>query len=300
MVVQLLKTDPTFRDWFVDQLATDRQVVDFLGVRHSVERDTGESDIEMGFETRAGDHWIVLVENKINAGKQQRQVERYFERGENYVDRNGWDGFRVALIAPEGYVSDSDRAAFEDVITYEDVRNRVERGDHDGSEFFCTVLDEAVKKRTPTDLSRWTERTVEQFRDRMASLPPVEVYDDGTTNKQLRVKSRAPDHPDAALYNVYFPGEMDGAKAQVRLNLTGHKTATVSEEEFEALKPALEREMVGLDGFRSHDRAMEPVKTEHYRSNYRSDREYIDGVVDTLCELIEAYHPLFVANETFE
>ena len=294
--VQLIETAPEFRRWFIDQLNEEIEVEQYLGVRHSNERDSGESDIEIETQTATGESHIILVENKIDASMQERQAERYFERGENYLANEGWDDYSVALIAPANYVGDGERVKFGNVVLYEDLEEQIADIDHDGSVFFRTMLREATAKRPSRIDSYWTDEIERRFESERDSLPPLDIYQ--SSNKQFRVESAKPEHPYHVLYNVFFPGKFDGDKAVVRLNLTGRSSGSISEREFETIQPILESQLDNLDQFESQDGLMAPIKSVLWRHNFDTDAEYVSCVMERLVELITVYHPVLVEQLT--
>lgn len=119
----MLETSPTFRRWLCTQLRPDTTIESHLSVSRSVQTSAGESDIELAVETRDGDCILFLLENKIDATLQERQAERYHERGKRYTGRDLCDEYAVALFAPEEYVTDAHQNAFGTAITYEAIRN---------------------------------------------------------------------------------------------------------------------------------------------------------------------------------
>lgn len=294
--LQLIETSPEFRSWFINQLDQGIEIDQYLGVRHSMERDSGESDIEIGIRTPTYESHIILVENKIDASLQERQAERYFERGENYVENEGWDEYSLALIAPANYVGKGERVKFGNVVLYEDLVKQIEENHHDGRAFFERVFDKATSKRASRIDSYWTDEVERRFKSKLDELPPVDIY--RTSNKHLRVESVQPEHPYHVLYNVFFPSEFDGAKAVIRLNLTGRKSESISQESFESLQPILLGQLEKLDQFKSHDRPMDPIKTVLWRHDFTTDNEYISQVTDTLIELITLYHPVLIQQRT--
>ena len=290
VVVQLLQTSQEFRDWLTGRLGFDTAVNDVLGVQHSVTTATGESDIEAGFETADGSDQIVLVENKINASMQERQVERYFERGREYLETGDWHGFTVVLIAPEAYVSKSERREFDTVITYEQIMETIQSLDHDGTEFFVDVFEESLEKRVPADNSALTSAVTTRVLSQLEEFPDVDVYQ--TSNTQTRLESLHEDHPSVVLYNAYIPGREDGKKAIVRINLTGRDDVPVEEEE--RLYEFFRQELDIPEGFERKDRPMEVVRNEIVRQDFDSREAYVDGIVSALQDLIEFYHPRLV------
>ena len=294
--VQLIQTSPEFRDWFIDQIDFEQSVDEFLGVRHSVTTDTGESDVEVGFKTVDGENLLVLVENKIDASMQDRQVERYFERGENYLSNDEWDAFKVCLIAPKNYVSESKRRAFDTVVVYEEIIDETESIDHDGSEFFSEVFQQSLAKRIPADNSDLTSTIRQRILSKLDELSGVRIYQ--TSKTQVRLESTHENHPSVVLYNAYVPGRYDGNKTIVRINLTGRDDAP--KEERELLRPLFLEDLPIPDGFEPTDRSMDIIRKEIDRSNFASRNEYIDCIVTELLGLIEFYYPLLVKEAPLE
>jgi len=290
VVVQLIQTSQEFRDWLTDRLGFDTAVNEFRGVKHSVTTATGESDIEAGFQTVEGSNQIALIENKINASMQERQVERYFERGRDYLEKGDWHDFSVTLIAPEAYVSKSERREFDTVITYEQMMETIQSLELDGTEFFIDVFEESLEKRVPVDNSELTSEVTTRVLSQLEEFPEVDVYQ--TSNTQTRFESLHEDHPSVVLYNAYIPGREDGKKAIVRINLTGRDDVPVEEQE--RLSEVFLEEMDIPEGFELKDRPMEVVRNEIVRQDFDSREAYVDSIVSTLQYLIEYYHPRLV------
>lgn len=157
-VAQLVETSDSFRHWFVSQTDSALDIVGYIGgVLHASYAGEGESDIEFGFLTSTGDRHIVLVENKISAEKQPNQIERYYNRGEFRVERDGWDSYTVCLLAPESYVSTEDEAEFDSIIYYEDVLEQIKSGSYDGGDFLGPVFEAALTKSRTSNTADATD-----------------------------------------------------------------------------------------------------------------------------------------------
>lgn len=286
--IQLIQTSHQFRGWFLKQLDVDETETEFIGIRHSVMRDAGESDVEIELETADGNRLIVLVENKINAAKQERQAERYFERGRNYVNEDVYDEFTVCLIAPEHYIGESETRSFGNVVTYEDILRRVGKLDHDGKSFFREVIEEGIEKRSLTNHSELTAAIREQLITKFEQLPDVDFL--SVSNTLVKVKSNDPKHPSTVIYVVYLPGGYDGKKAEVRVEILGE----ASEEEQKIIQSVLANHVDGLEEYRFKNRIMDPVRTDIHADDH--DEAYIDIIVSEISELIDFYHPILVEN----
>ena len=114
-------TSSSFCRWFLSQInfpLTEKCTVN--KVERGVTDSTGESDLEISLETSDGHLHKILIENKIKANFQSKQVERYRERGKNYILNTAVSGFTTVLVAPESY-SNSSRNGFDAKVTYEDI-----------------------------------------------------------------------------------------------------------------------------------------------------------------------------------
>lgn len=283
--VQLVQSSPEFRQWFLETIGEEESDSSLTDVCHSVMTENGESDIEIGFTSNTGDRIRVLVENKINAAKQDRQFERYFERGETYLTKDFSDRFRVCLIAPEGYASASDQAAVDAVVTYEEMLRRVKSIDHPSSEFYVCVFKEALRKPTATDHSELTAEIRRQFASHSDHLPEVSVSN--ATPTQVTVESTNPDHPSAVSYKVYVPGKYDGRTAIVRIEID----STVPEAEKEAIQTLLSDHVEELDEFEATGNIMDAVRTSvEVKEGHNIDDKYVNEVVTNLSTLIKHYH----------
>lgn len=81
---------------FTPQLSSPCQTV------RSVTSDKGETDVLVIYASNEAGRIAILIENKIRAGFQPEQAERYRTRGEA-GRRQHWDHFWTCLIAPDRY-----------------------------------------------------------------------------------------------------------------------------------------------------------------------------------------------------
>ena len=95
-----------------------------MGAWRSVTQSTGESDLEVALESGGGDPVRLLIENKVNAGFQPQQAERYRTRGSTYLERGDCSSFRTVLVAPDRFFgSATDLKGFDAQVTYEAIRD---------------------------------------------------------------------------------------------------------------------------------------------------------------------------------
>ena len=287
--VQLVHSSADFREWFVEEIGEAGAANQFEGVKHSVMTENGESDVEIALVSTAGERVRVLVENKINASKQDRQFERYYERGERYVERGACDRFCVCLLAPEGYASESDRQSVDHVISYEEMLETIDALDPDGREFCSQVITEALRKPSGTDHSALTLEVSKRFAAFEDLLP--DVYVSTVSPTQVVVKSNDPDHPASTYYKVYIPGIYEGCTAIVRIEIDGESTA----EERAVIQSVLADHIAALHGFELTGNIMDAVRTSvDVADGEAIDDHYLDSIVSNLCDLIAYYHPKLV------
>ena len=93
----------------------------FMRCQHSVSNSLGQSDLEVSFSDTEDQVWRVLIENKIYAGYQPEQAERYASRGELYKRQHLCSNFITVLTAPAKYIG-SARNGFDSSITLENIR----------------------------------------------------------------------------------------------------------------------------------------------------------------------------------
>lgn len=218
VIVQFVNTSIHFRKWFRNQLTPDTEQSRFLGVSHSVATPNGETDVELGFETDRGDRHLILIENKITASFQDQQIERYYERGERYASNGDCEDFTVGLVAPEQYINNSEREAFESVVTYEEMHSYLDSIDHDGVPYFQTVLELAIGKRHEQQQSsyplyadingRIMDRALSKIRHLVSDETPSEPdYEIDTRSPWLQSQAEA--HPDVIRYHFKIQLEQD-------------------------------------------------------------------------------------------
>lgn len=149
LLVEELSASSGFRAWFSEQIGLTQS--DLTEVARSVVSSTGESDLELTFQSAEGTT-KVLVENKIDAMLQPRQPERYVERGETYVGSRRCDRFMTVLVAPEAY--GAARSGFGARVSYEQLREWFQEQLKSDSRapYKLALLDQALERAA----SGWT------------------------------------------------------------------------------------------------------------------------------------------------
>jgi hypothetical protein len=93
-----------------------------------------------------GKRVAVLMENKVDAGFQDSQPERYLQRKAEVIAEGAQEAY-ACIIGPEEYISKSSKSnLFDFCITYEVVRDYYLRAGDKRSEFKRMLLDAAIEK----------------------------------------------------------------------------------------------------------------------------------------------------------
>jgi hypothetical protein len=121
LLLEELAARPTFVRWFARKCGVRGLRAKPVGeVRLRVTRSSGESDLEVALHLDDGSVHCLLIENKVTAGLQPRQSERYRARGSSYMRSGVCNGFTSVLVAPEDYLGPRpDRFGFDRIVTYE-------------------------------------------------------------------------------------------------------------------------------------------------------------------------------------
>lgn len=144
-----LNSNPRFRDWLGETIFGLAPLVHEGAWRSVCDPILGESDVVWAFRAADGRSRMVLIENKIHAGAQPCQSERYAERAQLYVQSNYCSEFKTVLLSPNGYTStDSDK--YERHLSYENVQRWFESEDGERSKYFAALFRAAIEKRIHT------------------------------------------------------------------------------------------------------------------------------------------------------
>ena len=298
LFIQLIETSPGFRRWICQQFFQETDIKELLSVSQSVDTGNGESDIEIGIETEAGDRVLLLVENKIDESLQERQAERYHERGTRYVEKDVCDAFAVGLIAPADYVNEKDQEAFGNIVPYESIIKRLDGLPHDATPFVSTLLEQAIEKHAGSHdgHSPVTRKIRQRVQENSDDFPNLIAYE--TSNNLVRFRSTHPEHPDPVRYVIWVIGSSGGREAMVRLSIEND----IPNPEIEAMQEYIAEEFGSLDGFEVRDHVtMDTVRTyvTTGRDASPTNEEYIEDIVSTLQRLVSFSHPRFVESEQF-
>lgn len=296
MLVQLIETSPDFRQWICDQFINDVCIQKFLSVSRSVETGNGESDIEFGIELEDGRRVLLFIENKIDATVQERQAERYYERGTRYVKNGVCDDYSVGIIAPSQYVTTDIDNSFGTVISYEVIQNKIKLLTHDSVPFILQLLDTAIEKQNENHdgYALLTEELESRIREHTGDLPAIEPYN--RTDNLLRYRSNHPAHPDEVRYQIWLIGPANGQEAMIRLSIV----SDTPDERTNRIQTFIAESLSENDQFevRPHV-SMDTVRTyvTARRDESSASDAYLTEIVSTFRELIAYTHPKMVESD---
>jgi hypothetical protein len=118
-------------------------------VRHSVSDKYGEADLVVLTTAALPSGHVVklalLIEDKINAGFQPSQPQRYRQRGEEGVSSGRWDSFLTVLVAPAAYMTLSH--GFDAAVSLEQISKWICPHDAERRAFKVGKIEEAIKKQ---------------------------------------------------------------------------------------------------------------------------------------------------------
>lgn len=140
-----------FGAWFIGRLDPNRGGFCCVDARRSVTQANGESDVEVDFRDRSGRRLRILIENKVGAGLQPQQAERYLARGEGYRGAGECDAVISVIIAPARYFADPETTkGFDRRLDYESLLDWFKGADHLGARrrYKAALLQCAIHKGT--------------------------------------------------------------------------------------------------------------------------------------------------------
>ena len=138
------------------------------GVFHSLNDEHGEADLVVIFAGGSeSERDALLIENKITAGFQPRQADRYRARGISGKAAGNWRSFRTVLVAPARYIQANH--GFDASVSLEQVADLVCLGDLPRRAFKLKRLQRAIDKKNATGV-QVVDPTMTSFRDWYSDL----------------------------------------------------------------------------------------------------------------------------------
>ena len=125
LLLEEFMSSSDFCQRFLDTIGIHDRKCRFAAGERSATDETGESDLEIGFDGPDKRRLLFLIENKINAQFQPKQAQRYRERGCNYYRNGKCQEFTTVLFAPAAYFS-TERMGFDKRVDYEQAKDWIE------------------------------------------------------------------------------------------------------------------------------------------------------------------------------
>ena len=121
-------------------------------VTHSMSDKHGEADVVVLLSTtrepNRPERLALLIENKITAGFQPRQAERYRLRGEAGKSEDLWDAYLTVLVVPAAYIPTAH--GFDAEVPLERIKDWICLNDPTRRAFKLARIDEAISKKNTT------------------------------------------------------------------------------------------------------------------------------------------------------
>jgi hypothetical protein len=152
MLLEEFQSSPKFQQWFASQtIGASFKISGCPRARRSVTQFTGESDLEIDLAADTSAITRLMIENKVNAGLQPLQAQRYIDRGREYVANGECAAFHTVIVAPSRYFGESGGSkGFEYCVTYEQIHDwfqqAIELGDR--RYYKLALLSSAIEKGT--------------------------------------------------------------------------------------------------------------------------------------------------------
>lgn len=144
LLLEEIIVNESFRKFIVNKLNLS-EIGSFIGAYHSLTQERGESDLVINYTGQDKSGFLILIENKIDAGFTKRQAERYKERGQIYKREKDCSDFVTVLFAPQSYISLNH--GFDYSISYETVKDWLELQKDKRSLYKAMMLDCAIERK---------------------------------------------------------------------------------------------------------------------------------------------------------
>jgi hypothetical protein len=126
----------------------------------------GESDLIVVYQDQDGEHFALLIEDKIDAPLQPDQAERYRLRAERDRTDGFYSDYQVLLCAPRQYIKSrrSQLEGFDPLISLEQVAEIIRTSNNARAEYRASFLESAAK-RTSSSWVREDDLATNNFWD---------------------------------------------------------------------------------------------------------------------------------------
>jgi hypothetical protein len=157
--------NPSFLGQFLEIAGRADPEATILYVERSVPDMVGETDLLVIYTQAhaAGVSRVaLLIEDKVRAGFQPRQAERYRCRGEAGIGKS-WDQFWTCLVAPQLYFASAGTRGFDAGVSLERIKTLFSPNDSQRAMFKQQVVENAITKALTLGPQQ-TDDTVSRFR----------------------------------------------------------------------------------------------------------------------------------------
>ena len=216
-------------------------VATFGGAWVSHRESDGETDIVVSFVSES-EVLVFLVENKISAGFQPGQPQRYRERAMRWKEDEG-PAFNIetVLLAPADYFGEEGSEIFDRQITYEDLIDVLRRADDARSRFLAVMLEDGI----------------ESHKEGYVAVPDMVVTEvwqafwQGAEEETPRLRMRRPGSmPSGAGFIYFFDADgvsrsETGGKAHIVYKFSGNEGRCYVDAQFRGTTEAELRAKVG-------------------------------------------------------
>jgi len=175
--------DPSFLRKFIEAAGQNYGPCLLESVAHSLTDQHGEADLLVTYRELEGSRQkvAILIEDKIRAGFQPRQADRYRERGKS---RQGvdWDRYWTCLVAPASYIRPDH--GFDAVVKLEQIKEWLAINEPTRRDFKVRILDLAIHKATTNRVQK-VDPVMTAFRERYYAVFE-ELFADIRKDVQMR------------------------------------------------------------------------------------------------------------------
>lgn len=149
LLLEEFMSSSDFQIFFLKQSKFKELKLTYIEAQRSVTDSTGESDLQISFKNENNQVIMLMIENKVNANFQKDQLQRYKERGNNYIKKHKIVDFETILVAPKSF-HNNETKGFDHRINYEDIveyfKNNSKLGQR--STYKILLLNSAIEKST--------------------------------------------------------------------------------------------------------------------------------------------------------
>lgn len=163
-LVEECTISPNFARWCASAAKLETDDLTALEVYASLADEAGESDVTVIFKDANEKKIALLIENKVDAIFQPKQLERYRIRGQNGVAHRKWDAFSVLVIAPKSYIERSSYCSLADgCLSYEDIASYFRSQNADARNLYRAKFFDSAAPRGATAYVRYQDDKTNNF-----------------------------------------------------------------------------------------------------------------------------------------